>query len=78
MELSVPYDNGVHEKFVTLYIVSNDIDNDPETLEKGRYIKQEYINRIFQKIKFILVIYLKVTKMVVQSMLHVLCDYCCI
>ncbi len=50
VELSAPYKNGMHEKFATLYIVSEDIDNEPETLEKGRYIKQKYINGVEGKI----------------------------
>lgn len=50
VELSAPYKIGMHEKFATLYIVSNDIDNEPGILEKGRYIKQEYINGVEGKI----------------------------
>ena len=50
VELSAPYKIGMHEKFATLYIVSDDIDIEPETLEKGRYIKQEYINGVEGKI----------------------------
>lgn len=44
VEISAPYGNGKHEKFATLHIVNEDIDNEPEILEKRRYIKQEYIS----------------------------------
>ena len=44
VEISAPYGDGKHEKFATLHIVNEDIDNEPEILEKRRYIKQEYIS----------------------------------
>lgn len=43
-EISAPYGDGKHEKFATLHIVNEDVDNEPEILEKRRYIKQEYIS----------------------------------
>ena len=50
IEVSAPYSGGKHEKFATLYIVNEDIDNDLEILEKRRYIKQEYISGVEGKI----------------------------
>ena len=44
VEVSTPYGEGKHEKFAVLHIVNEDVDNEPETLEKRRYIKQEYIS----------------------------------
>ncbi len=44
VEVSAPYEGGKHEKFAILHIVNEDIDNEPELLEKRRYIKQEYIS----------------------------------
>lgn len=44
VEISTPYGEGKHEKFAVLHIVNEDVDNEPETLEKRRYIKQEYIS----------------------------------
>lgn len=44
IEVSSPYRDGKHEKFATLYIVNENVDNEPEVLEKRRYIKQEYIS----------------------------------
>lgn len=44
VEVSAPYGDGKHEKFATLHIIKEDVDNEPEILEKRRYIKQEYIN----------------------------------
>lgn len=41
---------GKHENFAKLYIVSDNIDNEPEMLERGRYIKQKYINGVEGKI----------------------------
>ena len=50
VEVSAPYEGGKHEKFATLHIVNEDIDNEPEILEKRRYIKQEYISGVEGKI----------------------------
>lgn len=44
VEVSAPFEDGKHEKFATLYIIDESIDNEPEILEKRRYIKQEYIS----------------------------------
>lgn len=44
VELSAPYKDGKHRKFATLYIINEEIDNEPEILKKRRYIKQEYIS----------------------------------
>ena len=44
VEASAPYGDGGHEKFATLHIVKGDVDNEPEILEKRRYIKQAYIS----------------------------------
>ena len=44
VEVSAPYGEGKHEKFATLYIVSKKIDNEPEILEKKRYINHEKIS----------------------------------
>lgn len=44
VEVSAPYGEGKHEKFATLHIVSEKTDNEPEILEKKRYIKHEYIS----------------------------------
>lgn len=49
-EISAPYGDGKHEKFATLHIVNEDVDNEPEILEKRRYIKQEYISGVEGKI----------------------------
>ncbi len=43
-DISAPYKGGKHEKFATLYFVKENIDTEPEILEKKKYIKQEYIN----------------------------------
>lgn len=50
VEVSAPYGDERHEKFATLHIVKEDVDNEPEILEKRRYIKQEYINGVEGKI----------------------------
>lgn len=44
VDISAPFEGGKHLKFATLYIVHEDICDEPETLEKRRYIKQEYIS----------------------------------
>lgn len=44
VEVSAPYGGGKHEKFATLHIVNEDVDNETVILEKRRYIKQEYIS----------------------------------
>ncbi len=44
VEVSAPFEDGKHEKFATLYTIDESIDNEPEILEKRRYIKQEYIS----------------------------------
>lgn len=44
VEVSAPFEDGRHERFATLHIVNDDVDNEPEILEKRRYIKQEYIS----------------------------------
>lgn len=44
VDVSAPFGDGKHEKFATLYIIDKNINNEPEILEKGRYIKQEYIS----------------------------------
>lgn len=43
VDVSAPYCEGKHEKFATLHIINEDVDNEPKILEKKRYIKQEYI-----------------------------------
>lgn len=43
-ELYSPYKDGKHEKFATLHILNEFGDSEPETLSKGRYIKQQYIS----------------------------------
>ncbi len=45
IELSCPYEGGKHEKFATMYILGQDGEIEDETLKKGRYIKQAYINK---------------------------------
>ena len=50
IEVSAPYSGGKHERFATLYIVNEDIDNETKILEKRRYIKQEYISGVEGKI----------------------------
>lgn len=42
-ELSAPYEGGKHEKFATFYAINESADKEPDTLKKGRYIKQQYI-----------------------------------
>lgn len=49
-ELSAPYGGGKHEKFATLYVLNESGDSEPETLKKGRYIKQQYISGFEGKI----------------------------
>ncbi|MDE6470333.1 MAG: hypothetical protein K2L19_04865, partial [Eubacterium sp.] len=44
IEVSSPYNDGKHERFAMLHIVNEDVYNEPEILEKRRYIKQEYIS----------------------------------
>lgn len=44
IEVSSPYNDGKHERFAVLHIVNEDVYNEPEILEKRRYIKQEYIS----------------------------------
>lgn len=44
VDISAPFEGGKHLKFATLNIVNEDICDEPEALEKRRYIKQEYIS----------------------------------
>lgn len=44
VEAAAPYGDGRHEKIATLYILNEGVDNEPEILEKKKYIKQEYIS----------------------------------
>ena len=44
VNISAPYKDGKHEPFATMYVVDECVDNEPEILEKRRYIKQEYIS----------------------------------
>lgn len=44
VDVSAPFGDGKHKKFATFYIIDKNINNEPEILEKRRYIKQEYIN----------------------------------
>lgn len=44
VDVSAPVEDGKHLKFATLNIVNEDIYDEPEVLEKRRYIKQEYIS----------------------------------
>lgn len=44
VEISAPFGDGKHEKFAILHIIDENVDNEPEILEKRRYIKQEYID----------------------------------
>ena len=41
--LFAPYKDGTHEKFATLYTLDVTADTEPDTLKRGRYIKQQYI-----------------------------------
>lgn len=43
-EIASPYEGGKHENFATLYIVDETGKPEPETLKKGRLIKQEYMS----------------------------------
>lgn len=43
VDVSAPYKDGKHEKFATLYVLGESGTDEPETLKKGRYIKQAYI-----------------------------------
>lgn len=43
VELSAPYANGKHEKFATLYTLDVVAYTEPDTLKRGRFIKQHYI-----------------------------------
>lgn len=43
-EISAPYEDGKHEKFATLYIMNEIGSSEPETLKRGRYIKQKNLS----------------------------------
>lgn len=43
VELSAPCGDGKHEQFAILYTLDVPVDTEPETLKKGRFIKQQYI-----------------------------------
>ncbi len=44
VELSAPFEGGKHETFATMYLLEQDGRSEPDTLRKGRYIKQTHIS----------------------------------
>lgn len=44
IELAAPYNDGKHEPFATMYIFDQKGETEKDTLEQGRYIKQQYIS----------------------------------
>lgn len=50
VEISAPHGDGKHEKFATLFVMDESGENEPDTLKKGRYIKQAHIAGLEGKI----------------------------
>ena len=44
VKLSAPYKEGKHEAFATMHILGQDGEGEPDTLKKGRFIKQSHIS----------------------------------
>lgn len=44
IEIASPYEGGKHENFATLHIVDQTVKSEPDTLQNGRFIKQENIS----------------------------------
>ena len=50
IRLSAPHSEGKHEYFADFFVIENTEETEPEELEKGHYIKQQYISGLEGKI----------------------------